>query len=269
MASIQDRIASLRRGITEKKPPAPASDAGAATIKPSGRTRRFALSAGITDEAGGPADDPGASLGVTAQGAARPAIEAQGAAEQDSSQPPPAAGRPAVQPLSDPGVWPCESTPAGSAFSDDQWTRAEQDNPDCTVFEMIKSGERSLVLVPSMQPAVADLFRRSLVVDLRAKHLVPWAEQYANAHLEHASVEFGIVRYAIIRAASERERTAWLDGSVLRTADPGADIPSERVRAFEPRARRFATAPAAKPRTAPESPSPRSHQFAAAIERMR
>ncbi|HWS26401.1 MAG TPA: hypothetical protein VN259_07460 [Xanthomonadales bacterium] len=256
----------MRRGITEKKPTAPASDAGAATIKPSGRTRRFALSAGIADEAGGPADDPGASLGVTAQGAA----------EQDSSQPPPAAptpppaaGRPAAQPLPDPGVWPCETTPAGSAFSDDQWTQTEQDTPDCTIFEIIKPCERALVLVPSMQPAVADLFRRSLVVDLRAKHLVPWAEQYANAHLEHAGVEFGIVRYAIIRSASERERSPWLDGSVLRTADPGADMPSERVRASEPRTRRFATAPVAEPRTAPESMSPRSRQFAAAIERMR
>ena len=182
------------------------------------------------------------------------------------------------EPLTDPGEWACKSTPAGSVYSEEQWRQAQQDNPDCTIFEMIKPGERALVAVPAMQPTMASLFTRSLVVDLRAKHLAPWVERLANAHLEHASVEYGVVRYAIIRAASERERTAWLDGSVLRTADPGAEMSEQRSEAGAARASRFATAPRSAPapmsgarqRRAPEAePAPRSRQFAAAIERMR
>ncbi len=183
------------------------------------------------------------------------------------------------QPLTDPGEWACKSTPAGSVYSEEQWRQAQLDNPDCTIFEMIKPGERALVAVPAMQPTMASLFTRSLVVDLRARHLAPWVERLASAHLEHASVEYGVVRYAIIRAASERERTAWLDGSVLRTADPGAEMSEQRSEAGAARASRFATAPRSAPAPmsagarqgrAPETESaPRSRQFAAAIERMR
>ncbi len=293
MASIQDRIAALRQGVREKKECA-TDEAGvgaAQSARPiAARARRFGLSAsvGITDEADGGQDSPSGDAGGTPS-AVRPrgtrlVIEAQALhAEQQDSPPPtptPAAAEDTgmdspAQPMEDPGEWPCETTPAGSAFSDDQWTRTEQDNPDCTVFEMIKPGERALVLVPAMQPTMASLFRRSLVVDLRASHLAPWASRLASASLEHASVAFGVVRYAIIRAASERERTAWLDGSVLRTADPGADMPPEQGKSSPARTSRFTTAPRSSPaavaqRGAPgPEPQPRSRQFAAALERMR
>ena len=168
-----------------------------------------------------------------------------------------------AQPIPDPGPWNCETTPAGSAFTPAQWQEAQDANPQCTVFEMLKLEQRALVAVPGMDSFSASLFRRSLVVDLRARHLAPWAEQYASAHLEHSSVHCGTSRYAIIRAASERAGASYLDGSVLRTAEPGAK-PVEESR---PKTNRFTATASSAPGSG--DPAPRSGRFAAAIERMR
>lgn len=274
-ATAQAPVASVQEPV-HPPPPAP-KEAGAPLAEPlpSPRPRgsRFGLaSARVANHPKGSAQNSEQTLAEPANkgcGAIKPQAKA---VDQNPVPTQPAAQQ---QPLPEPAHWPSQTTPPGSMYTDEQWQQAQQANPDCTVFEMIKSGEHALLAVPGLDPELATLYSHSLVVDLRAKHLVPWAEQYANAHLEHTSVEHGQVRYAIIRSACARNDTAYLNGSVVRIVDPGATAPA---RPSATRMNRYtATSSAPKGLTnigtddASSQPSarPRSERFAAAIERMR
>jgi hypothetical protein len=151
---------------------------------------------------------------------------------------------------------------------------------------MIKSGESALVAVPGLDVMTALLFTRSLLVDLRARHQVPWIDKYTHAHLEHTSVQSGMVRYAIVRAACERQKNPYLDGSVLRDGIVREEAAERATAPESSRTNRFAAA--ARPQQSGatgranqghrgesgstrdlEERQPISDRFASAIERMR
>lgn len=109
--------------------------------------------------------------------------------------------------------WTDPRRPAGSAYTEEEWSAAEEQNPGCVVTEVLKAQERALVV--KHRDGTDDVLHRSLLIHQQAAS--PWSG-HATAAMEHHG-EFGKQRYAIVRSQEQREKNPWADGSLLVIED--------------------------------------------------
>jgi hypothetical protein len=128
--------------------------------------------------------------------------------------------------------------PAGSAYSEEEWTAAELANPGCVVMEMLKPQDRALIAMPTPDPLpshMADLLRRSLVIhDLVSSE---WSA-LASAKIVHHGA-FGRFTYQVVRSDRERAKNPWLDNSTMTLSDTSAPDAVEEGRVPTSRAQRY------------------------------
>jgi transposase-like protein len=115
-------------------------------------------------------------------------------------------------------AWEDHTRPEGSAFSPEDWTECETENPGCIVLEVFTQPEQR-ALVPMNRDRLdamrAIMFDRSLLVSL------PLAKQYELARQVDVRVlqldkERGLFEYALVMSHANRLRNPLLVGSILR-----------------------------------------------------
>jgi hypothetical protein len=164
--------------------------------------------------------------------------------------------QPPVQALEQ--VWPADDLrPAGSHFSVEAWLEVEAANPECIVYEIHKPKEVGLVAAPLDKLSAgggdkglyAMLLRRSLVIAESCSAGFPYLKE-STVKIEHFDKVHGTFRYLLVRSQAEREKTPWLDGSILRNYSDSDRPPSgpgdrrERDTPYRPsRAERFGSSP--------------------------
>lgn len=251
--SVKDRIAAKKaaKGAAAPAHEPDASGGGLAVAAPAGkisRARRFA-SAGVVDDAPTPEEmdsapspapapvaplDPPVAVRIAAP-AASPATPSRAArfaekvaaramdsvpAARNNHEVPTTPDEPARESLQ----WDDPDRPAGSAYSAQEWADAMTQSPDKTVFEVLKSEERALVTKD--RDANDVVLHRSLVVHEMAHS--DWRD-HATISMEHHG-PFGLQRYVVIRARTEREKSPWADGSKLVIRDKGYEEESRPSR---------------------------------------
>lgn len=113
--------------------------------------------------------------------------------------------------------WSDDRRPAGSSYSIEEWEAAEEGGTN-VVFEVVKPNETGLVAMPrdGMNGIEAMLYCRSL--------LIPEDMPMASALPYHATVihrdpvlgEREVMKYRLVRAEVEAQKSPFLNGSVLR-----------------------------------------------------